>query len=51
MTAQEYLEQPVIYGGLPATVGEVIQDLEARGLSDKEIGLYLFGLLRNKEPA
>ena len=53
MTASEYLSEPVLWGGLPSTRGEIIRALRAEGVPERCIDMYLIGLdqarERNKE--
>lgn len=40
-TATDYLNERVLYGGLPATRGEVIRELQALGAAEFVIGTYM----------
>jgi hypothetical protein len=44
MTVNSYFTEPIIWGGLPATRGEVINSMQQDGFTRQEIDWYLAGL-------
>jgi hypothetical protein len=48
-TVRDYMQELINYGGVPTSRGDVIRDLQARGLTQIQIDAYLFGADRRRE--
>lgn len=44
---EQYLNEPVLIGGMPTTRGEFIQEQQAEGVPQRYIDYYLMGFDRN----
>lgn len=49
MTAQEYLTEPILWGGLPSTRAEIIRTLQKQGTPQRCVDYHLIGLDQSRE--